>query len=129
MPDAHFFAMPSYRRRFGIAAATSLLVVFLAVTAYAHAAVLWCYVENDRVYVEAFFMGGKKVQNAKIFVVDKAGKKVLEGVTDKQGLFNFTPPFQDDMTVVLKIDSGHGTDFQLTKQDFLDAAGDPPAEK
>ena len=100
---------------------------FLAVSAYAHAAVLWCYVENNRVYVEAFFMGGSKAQNTKIFVLDKEGNKVLEGVTDKEGKFDFAPPFQDDMTIVLKIDSGHGSDFQLTKQDFLDAAAESAA--
>ena len=74
-------------------------------------------------------MGGNKVQNGKIFVVDKDGKKLLEGTTDKQGLFNFDPPMQDDMTIVLKVDSGHGTDFKLTKQDFLDAAQEASTAK
>jgi hypothetical protein len=97
-------------------------LLFAASIAHAHATVLWCYVENNTVFVEAFFMGGNKVQNGEIFVVDKDGKKLLEGVTDKEGLFNFTPPIQDDMTIVLRIDTGHGADFTLTKQDFLDAA-------
>ncbi len=101
--------------------AACLLVLVLSAVAYGHAAVLWCYVENNKVNVEAFFMGGNKVQHGKIFVVDKDGKKILEGVTDKKGLFSFDPPFKDDMTIILKIDSGHGTDFELTKQDFLDA--------
>ena len=87
----------------------------------AHSPVLWCYVENGRVYVEAFFMGGAKIQNGKIFVVDKNGKKLLEGKTDKNGLFNFKPPIQDEMTILLKVDSGHEADFTITRQDFLDA--------
>jgi len=109
-------------KRLSFVVAVSLMFVSIAASAYAHATVLWCYVENNHVYVEAFFMGGNKVQNGKIFVVDKDGKKLLEGITDKQGLFNFEPPFQDDMTIVLKVDTGHGADFKLTKQDFLDAA-------
>ena len=98
-----------------------LLLLAIAASAYAHAVVLWCYVENDRVYVEAFFMGGNKVQNGEIIVVDKNGKKLLEGTTNKEGLFDFVPPIRDEMTIFLKIDSGHGSDFKLTKQDFLDA--------
>lgn len=98
-----------------------LMVLAITAAAYAHAAVLWCYVENNKVYVEAFFMGGKKVQNGKIFVVDKNGEKVLEAETDKEGLLNFEPPFKDDMKIILRLDTGHGTEFELTKQDFIDA--------
>lgn len=69
-------------------------------------------------------MGGKKVQEGTIFVVDKDGKKLLEGTTNKEGAFSFAPPIHDDMTIVLRIDTGHGADFVLTKQDFLDAAAE-----
>jgi len=110
----------------------SALLLFLSVaaSAYAHSVVLWCYVENNRVNVEGFFGGGaKKVQNGKILVVDKNGKKLLEGVTDKKGLFSFDPPVQDDMTIVLEVDSGHQATFDLTKQDFIDAAKEEAAAK
>ncbi len=109
---------------------TLLLFVSVAASAYAHSVVLWCYVENNRVNVEAFFGGGaKKVQNGKILVVDKNGKKLLEGVTDKKGLFSFDPPVQDDMTIVVEVDSGHQTTFDLTKQDFIDAAKEAAEKK
>jgi hypothetical protein len=107
--------------RFNALLLIMLALLTLAATAYAHAALLWCYVENDRVYVEAFFMGGNKIQNSKIIVFDQSGKQLLEGITNKEGLFDFVPPIQDDMTIVLEIDAGHGSDFQLTRQDFLDA--------
>ncbi len=98
-------------------------VMFLMICseALAHSPVLWCYVENGRVYVEAFFMGGAKIQNGKIYVVDKDGNKLLEGKTNKEGLFNFKPPIKDDMTIILRVDAGHNAEFKLTKQDFLDA--------
>ena len=114
-------------RRVGFLVATSLLFLYIAASVYAHAIVLWCYVENNRVYVEAFFMGGGKAQDCKIFVLDKDGKKLLEGVTNKEGLWDFVPPMQDDMIIVVKVDSGHGADFKLTKQDFLDAAAESAA--
>ena len=127
MPNVKSLSSIFSVKQLGFLCATGLLFLSIVVSAYAHATVLWCYVENNRVYVEAFFMGGNKVQNGKIFVVDKDGKKLLEGTTDKQGLFNFDPPVQDDMTIVLKVDSGHGADFKLTKQDFLDAAQEASA--
>ncbi len=99
-----------------------LLAAATATAAYAHAAVLWCYVENDQVHVEAFFMGGKKLQKGKILVLDAQGKKILEGLTDEKGIFSFTPKVQNNMTIVLQLDEGHGSDFQLTKEDFLEAA-------
>ena len=95
--------------------------LILPLTAHAHSAVLWCYVENNRVFVEAFFMGGKKIQGAKIIVVDGKGKKLLTGTTDKDGLFDFEPPIHDDMTVVLRLGEGHGADFTIDKQDFQEA--------
>ncbi len=99
----------------------TMLILGVAVSVYAHAALLWCYVGKNHVYVEAFFMGGNKIRNARIIVVDGNGKQLLQGVTDKEGLFDFIPPVQDDMMIILKVNSGHGSDFQLTKQDFLDA--------
>ena len=69
--------------RLGRTLAASICVVVILVAAstvaFAHAAVLWAYVENNHVYVEAFFMGGTKVKNGRIVVVDKEGKKLLEG--------------------------------------------------
>lgn len=101
-----------------------LMILGMAASAYAHAAVLWCYIEGDTVYVEAFFMGGKKVQNGQIVVVDANEKKLLEGTTDKEGNFSFKPPIKDDMKILLILDAGHASTFDLTKQDFEDAAAE-----
>ncbi|MCI5144403.1 MAG: hypothetical protein D3923_02500 [Candidatus Electrothrix sp. AR3] len=109
----------------GLLAATMLLLSIAATIAHAHATTLWCYVENNRVYVEGFFMGGKKkAQNAKVLVLNNEGKKVLEGQTDKEGKFNFEPPYQGDMTILLEVNDAHDADFELTEQDFLDAAAE-----
>jgi hypothetical protein len=102
----------------------TMLFLSLASSALAHATTLWCYVENNRVYVEGFFMGGKKVQKGTVIVVNDKGEKILEGQTDKEGKFDFDPPYQGDMTILLKVDKAHDADFELTKQDFLDAAAE-----
>lgn len=109
-------------------AAVLFFLLFTVSMAHAHATVLWCYVEDGQVFVEAFFMGGKKVQKGEVFVVDKQGKKIMEGITDDKGLYKFDPPVEDDMTIVLRIDTGHGAEFKLTKQDFVDAAEEAAAK-
>ena len=117
------------RKKFMTAAAVFAIVMAFCGTALAHAPVLWCYVEGGKVHVEAFFSSGAKIQGGKIYVVDQSGKKLLEGTTDKQGNFEFTPPVKDDMTIVLKVDSGHTADFEITKQDFIDAEKDEAGQK
>ena len=112
-----------------IMSAALMMVISAAGLALAHSPVLWCYVENGTVYVEAFFSGGAKIQNAQIFVVDKDGQKLLEGRTSKEGLFEFDPPVKDDLTIVLRVDSGHSADFTITKQDFIDAEKEAAQQK
>lgn len=115
------YRLKSFRQT-AVLLAAAMLFLSIAASVYAHATTLWCYVENSRVYVEAFFMGGKKVQNGTLIVVNEKGEKILEGATDKEGKFDFEPPYQGNMTIVLKVDEAHGTDFELTEEDFLDAA-------
>ncbi len=111
-----------------ITAITLLLLSCIASLAYAHATILWCYVEKGRVYVEGSFMGGgRKVQNGTVIVVNDKGEKILEGKTNEEGKFDFAPPYQGDMTILLKVDESHDADFELTKQDFLDAAAEEQA--
>jgi hypothetical protein len=108
--------------------ASFLLLLAFAASAHAHAVVLWCYVEKGRVYVEGSFMGGnKKVQNGTVFVVNDKGEKKLAGRTDKEGKFDFAPPCQGDMTIILQVDESHEADFDLTKEDFLAAAAEEQA--
>jgi hypothetical protein len=102
--------------------AAALLLLSFAASVHAHATNLWCYIEKGRVYVEGSFMGsGRTVQNGKVIVVNEKGDKVLEGDTDKEGKFNFEPPYKGKMTILLKVDQAHDADFELTEQDFKDA--------
>jgi hypothetical protein len=104
------------------ALAAAVMMLSMAANVHAHATNLWCYVENGRVYVEGSFMGtGRKVQNGQVIVVDGKGEKALEGQTDKEGKFDFAPPYKGDMTILLRVDQAHDAEFELTEQDFLDA--------
>ena len=105
-------------RRLWASSAIAFMLLASSTVAFAHGAVLWAYVENDHVYVEAFFMGGKKVKEGRIVVVDATGKKLLEGKTDGEGKFDFAPPVHGDMTILLLLDQAHGSEFKIKKQDF-----------
>ena len=100
---------------------STFLLLSAAAPVLAHSARLWCYVENHQVYVEAFFMGGKPVQGGEILVVDKRGKELLRGRTDSSGQFDFAPPFEDDMKILLGTESEHNAEFKLKREDFLNS--------
>ena len=97
---------------------TALCLLFHFFITSAHSVILWAYIEKGKVYVEAFTQDGTKIKNAKIVVVDKAGKTLLEGKTDTEGKFNFDPPVKDEITIVMVIDDAHKAEFKLVEDDF-----------
>lgn len=98
--------------------AVFVLVLGTAATALAHAATLWAYVEDDHVFVEAFYIGGTKVQGGHVVVIDNEGKKLVEGKTDPEGKFDFAPPVKSDMKILLLIDEGHSSEFEIKAEEF-----------
>jgi len=103
--------------------AVFVLILGTAATALAHAATLWAYVEDNHVYVEAFYIGGTKVQGGHIVVIDNEGKKLVEGKTDTEGKFDFTPPVKTDMKILLLIDEGHSSEFEIKAEQFKTEQG------
>ena len=83
--------------------------------AWAHKVNLFAYVEGGTVYTESYFPDGKKVEGGTIEVLDTSGKKVLEGKTDAQGIFNFPLPKKEDLTIMLDATMGHKNSFILKK--------------
>lgn len=99
---------------------TVITIVLLAcsVTVFAHKAILWAEVKDNQVHVEAYFSGGSKVKNARIVVMGADEQQLLEGKTDDNGQFNFSPPNRDDMTIVLILDEGHQDEFELKAEEL-----------
>jgi nickel transport protein len=91
-------------------------------SAEAHKVNLFAYVEGDRIIVEGYFSGNAKAMNCVVDVLDKEGKKLLEGKTDTQGMYSFKiaelPPITGDLKIVLHADQGHMTDFTLPAADL-----------
>jgi len=96
---------------------SAFVLMFSGGTAIAHKVNLFAYAEGGKIYTESYFPDGKKVESGKIFVYDGQGKLLLEGVTDKEGLFSFAIPKVDDLTIVIDATMGHKNSFKLKKSE------------
>jgi nickel transport protein len=105
------------------------LVLFLhAGPAAAHKVYLFAWPEGDQVVVDAYFSGGGKVKNSAVKVHGPSGALLLEGETDEQGAFRFTPPQKTDLKLVLEAGMGHAAQFTLPAEDVPLARDAPPAK-
>lgn len=93
--------------------AATFLVLVPITRANAHKVLLYAYVEGNKIYAEGYFGDGKKVVNSLVEVLDKNGKKLLEGTTDTDGRFVFEAPRKDDLTLVLTASMGHRATFRV----------------
>lgn len=92
-----------------------LMTGLLAGTALAHKVNLFAYAESGKIYTESYFPDGRPVTGGKVLVYDSQDKLLLEGVTDKEGLFNFVIPKVDDLKIVIEATMGHKNSFKLKK--------------
>jgi len=84
-------------------------------TALAHKVNLFAYAEGGKIYTESYFPDGRPVEGGKVLVNDSQDKLLLEGVTDKEGLFSFDIPKVDDLNIVIEATMGHKNSFKLKK--------------
>ena len=92
-----------------------VLALWFAGTAAAHKVNLFAYAEGGRVYTESYFPDGRAVEGGKVSVYDSHKRLLIEGTTDKEGLFSFEIPAIDDLTIVLDATMGHKASFTLKK--------------
>lgn len=81
----------------------------------AHKVNIFAYVEAGVVYSESYFPDGRPVESGIVTVLDSSGQQLLEGRTDKAGLFQFPLPGNDDLTLVINAGMGHKNKFLLKK--------------
>ena len=105
-----------------ICVAATLGTLIVNVPAMAHKVNVFAYVEGDRVVVEGYFGGKVKAQDCPVEVFDEGGKKILEGKTDKKGLYSFKladlPAFSGSLKIVLVAGMGHKADYTLSAADL-----------
>lgn len=83
--------------------------------ASAHAPVLDCFVEQDKVACEAGFSDGSSPAGRKIQVRDPSGKVLTEGTLDAANRFAFAPPSGDYAVVFI---GGDGHDATIHAADI-----------
>ena len=94
----------------------ALLIMFLSTgTALAHKVNIFAYVDSGKIYTESYFVDGKPVREGKVLVYDSQENLLLEGTTNKDGLFSFEIPKVDDLMIVIDASMGHRNRFKLSK--------------
>jgi len=97
------------------------------VSIFAHKVNIFAYVEGDKVYTESYFNDGKMCVDSKIEVFNNQGNKLLEGLTDEEGMFSFKIPSEDvidgDLKVVLTASMGHRAEYVIPTNELRGIAG------
>lgn len=84
-------------------------------TAMAHKVNLFAYAEGGKIYTESYFPDGRPVEGGKVLVYDGRDTLLVEGLTDKEGFFNFDIPKIDDLNIVIDATMGHKNSFKLKR--------------
>ncbi|MBU4602323.1 hypothetical protein KKA86_04415 [bacterium] len=92
-----------------------LIIMMINIPVFAHKVNVFAYIEGDKVYSESYFNDGKKCVDSKIEVFDNRENKLLEGLTDEEGMFSFDIPPEDvidgDLRIVLIASMGHRAEY------------------
>jgi len=101
-----------------------LIIIMINISAFAHKVNIFAYVEGDKVYTESYFNDGKKCVDSKIEAFDNQGNKLLEGLTDGEGMFYFEiPPGDGDLKLVLTASMGHRAEYIIRADELRDIKG------
>ena len=109
-----------------LAALPGVVILLLSVVpnmTEAHNVSLFAWVEDDHVFTQSKFSGGRWAKNARIEVYNASGEKLLEGRTDDQGRFAFRPPRPEALRIVLLAGSGHRGEWRVAAEEFGSAGG------
>ena len=101
-----------------------LIIIMINISAFAHKVNIFAYVEGEKIYTESYFNDGKKCVDSKIEVFDNRENKLLEGLTDEEGMFSFEIPPEDaidgDLRIVLIASMGHRAEY-IIRTDELES--------
>jgi len=89
-----------------------------AETAYAHKVNVFAYLEGNQVYVQGYFMDGKKAKNSTVRVYGKKGEQLMEGLTNDDGEYVFPISAKQEMRIVLNAGQGHQAEYALSSSEL-----------
>ena len=82
-------------------------LLFFPASVSAHKVTIFAWVDGDTVHTQSKFSGGKRVKNAPVLVYDPKDVLLLDGKTDKNGMFSFKIPQKTSLKIVLKASMAH----------------------
>ncbi len=104
-----------------------LIIIMMDISVFAHKVNVFAYAEGDKVYTESYFNDGKMCVDSKIEVFDNQGNKLLEGLTDEEGMFSFKIPSEDvidgGLKIVLSASLGHRAEYIISADEIRGSAG------
>ncbi len=104
-----------------------LIIIMINISAFAHKVNVFAYAEGKKIYTESYFNDGKKCVNSKLEVFNNQGNKLLEGLTDKEGMFSFEIPPEDvidgDLKLVLTASMGHRAEYVIQADELGNIKG------
>ena len=109
--------------RQGLAAGLlSIMLCMFGSSAYAHKVNIFAYLESDRIYVQGYFLDGKKARGGKVTVYSDSGSLLSEGVTNEEGEFAFPMPVKQGIRIVLNAGEGHQTEYSFLADELTEGA-------
>lgn len=112
----------SMTKKVAFCGACVLAILLVHMPVSAHKVNVFAYVEGQRVVVEGYFSKDARAQDCLVQVLDEQGKKLLEGKTDKKGMYHFNladlPSFAGGLKIVLEAGMGHKADYTLGAGDL-----------
>jgi nickel transport protein len=91
---------------------------YFPASASAHKVTIFAWVDGDTVHTQSKFSGGKRVKNAPILVYDSKDVLLLDGKTDKTGMFSFKIPQKTSLKIVLKASMAHMAVWKIPVEDL-----------
>jgi len=89
--------------------------MMIDISVFAHKVNIFAYVEGGKIYTESYFNDGKNCIDSRIEVFDNQGNKLLEGLTDEEGMFFFEVPSEGliigDLKLILTASMGHRAEY------------------
>jgi len=98
-----------------------LFLVIFPGPAFSHKVIVFAWVENGTIQVEAGFGGKRPAKDCRLTAIDAENKLIYQGKTDDQGLDHFPLPqgISAPLTITLEAGPGHKGQWILEKEDLL----------
>lgn len=113
--------------KFHIMLIAAVLTLSIPYSSHAHKVRVFAYESGGTIITEAKFNSGRPAKNSTVTVTDSDGTIVLNGTTDENGLFRFTPPAttidrQVDLTISVDLGEGHKGYWHMKASDYIENA-------